>query len=255
MCQPFCLYSVLREYFCRIVTCLSVLRCCAAPFLCCFSEFAVNRPVTVIHQWRSNSNDGVGSVVLPDGCRDLIQVCGAGNASHWRVSELPLGPHVSRCETGSHLRGWRLAPGTGVKHAELLAAVSERALGDDELLERVLDNTRQCTRIQESLACLAQPRFTVADVARQLGVSLRTLQRLLLFHTGRGPAYWRALARVRKAARQMQLGGPLAALAVDGGFSDQPHMNREFRRWFGVSPTFFERSPDLRQQLLSDAYC
>ncbi|GKS76765.1 hypothetical protein AVME950_17735 [Acidovorax sp. SUPP950] len=68
------------------------------------------------------------------------------------------------------------------------------------------DFTRCDTRVQEALAALAQSP-TVGAAARALGVSERTLERLMRTATGEPPRYWRALARVRRAAQ---------ALAGDG---------------------------------------
>ena len=86
-----------------------------------------------------------------------------------------------------------------------------------------------------ALQALADER-DLRRVQRQLGVSERSLQRLVSAATGRPPLYWKRLARLRRAARALGSESPLTALAADHGFADQAHMNLEFQRWMGLTP-------------------
>lgn len=97
-----------------------------------------------------------------------------------------------------------------------------------------------------------QPNVTTA--ARALGLSERSLERLLLGGTGRTPVYWKRLARLRRVARALSPEVPLAELAVDHGFADQAHMTREFRRWLGTTPTRVQACASWRLLLAQSGY-
>ncbi len=151
--------------------------------------------------------------------------------------------------------GTRFSPGTVINEGRLLQALSEKHLDETEQQSRILENSQRCLKVQECLSCIAESLSPIPSVASELGVSVRSLQRVVSDATGYSPVYWRALARVRKAARQLQNATPLVEISVNAGFSDQSHMNREFQRWFGVSPSAFAETPGFLEQLQSPAYC
>lgn len=84
----------------------------------------------------------------------------------------------------------------------------------------------------------------IASIARELGVSTRTLERRFRASVGLGP---------KALQRTLRFAGVVAALrssgrAVDGamlalrhGYCDQPHLIREFRSLAGMSPERFRR--------------
>ena len=94
----------------------------------------------------------------------------------------------------------------------------------------------------------------MAAAARQLAVSERTLQRLVYVATARPPAYWKCLARVRRAAAGLDRAPSLAAWAADHGFADQAHMTREFQRWLGRTPSALLASADLLAVAAASGY-
>ncbi len=80
----------------------------------------------------------------------------------------------------------------------------------------------------------ALSRERLATVA---GVSPSQLTRIFKAHFGLGPhAYIRERRLVLAQAGLRQTQNPLAALALDCGFSDQSHLTRAFRHVIGVSP-------------------
>jgi AraC-like DNA-binding protein len=108
-------------------------------------------------------------------------------------------------------------------------------------------------RVGEALDCLREaPALSVAQA--RLGVSARSLERLLSGHTQRGPLWWRNLARARHCARALAGATPLAELAADHGYADQAHMTRDLRRWFGATPTRLRAMPALIATLAAPAY-
>jgi AraC-like DNA-binding protein len=74
----------------------------------------------------------------------------------------------------------------------------------------------------------------VADVARQVGWSARTLQRQCTSVYGYGPATLRRILRFRRAVRLLSDGLPSIEVAARAGYADQPHLHREVRSLAGV---------------------
>lgn len=93
---------------------------------------------------------------------------------------------------------------------------------------------------------LAQGSTPVGELAERAGVHRVHLARLFLGHFGVSPATYRGRMRVHRAARRLA-GGPdaLADVALDAGYSDQPHMNREIRAALGVTPRQLRRLAGL----------
>ncbi|MCF6343795.1 MAG: helix-turn-helix transcriptional regulator [Devosiaceae bacterium] len=123
-----------------------------------------------------------------------------------------------------------------------------------EISERIENFTSLCPNVKEALACLASDVIRISEVAKLLGVSTRTLQRLLKSQTGRTPAAWLSLARVRKTARIIGGSVNLAQSAIMCGYSDQAHMNREFKRWLNITPAKINSHPEILRQLDNLAY-
>jgi AraC-like DNA-binding protein len=81
-------------------------------------------------------------------------------------------------------------------------------------------------------------RLRIAALARSLGVSERTLERRFDDAVGLSP---RRLARVLRFRRAWEAASRAqveawSLLALDCGYSDQPHLIREFRRLAGTPP-------------------
>jgi AraC-like DNA-binding protein len=80
-------------------------------------------------------------------------------------------------------------------------------------------------------------RILVEDLARLAGLSVRTLERR--FHDCFQSSPLRYLKQVRLNAACHALGHthkPIAEIAMDCGFSDQSHLNKEFARTVGETP-------------------
>ena len=199
--------------------------------------------------WTADGGAGHAHV-LPDGCMDLIRMDG-----HIVVA----GPDVTATVT-SHgpepLAGLRFHPGVlprllGIPAAEL---VDRRVPLDDicavrpgstlaeiavELAAKPPTNEtapwrmptlRQVTR---SLAAGS----SIADLARDVGWSSRTLQRQCHAVYGYGPATLRRVLRFRRAVALLHRGALPADVAVATGYADQPHLHREVRAFAGTTVT------------------
>lgn len=77
-----------------------------------------------------------------------------------------------------------------------------------------------------------------ADLAARLGLSPRSLERLVRSHVGLTPKWLIECRRLQEAATTL-FGSPdtdLSALAADLGYTDYPHFFRQYQRVLGESP-------------------
>lgn len=186
--------------------------------------------------WRHTTSEAGGSWVVPDGCQDLIGLQTPGQAPRWKVSSLMDRTVWINAPAGQRYVGLRLRAGAQIDQDRLIASVHTRELDDlPAILAGIEAAVRLDLRVVEALKALGEECSIRAALA-QLGVSERTLQRLLTTATGRAPVYWKRLARLRQTGRALGQTNALADLAFDNGFTDQAHMSRELRRWLGASP-------------------
>ena len=86
-------------------------------------------------------------------------------------------------------------------------------------------------------------RLSISALARESGWSVRQLERRFRSETGLSP---RVLARIVRFQRVFRALGrersDWVSVALDCGYSDQPHLIREFREFTGQTPGAFERS-------------
>jgi AraC-like DNA-binding protein len=92
---------------------------------------------------------------------------------------------------------------------------------------------------------LAHESTPIAALARRFGVHRVYLARRFRAQLGVSPAAYRARLRVQQAARAMlEANVPLATVALDAGYYDQPHMNRRIRAATGLSPRALRKLSD-----------
>lgn len=187
--------------------------------------------------------------MFPDGCRDVLIVRGPEEACEVILTEFDFGPRPAILRPGTEIIGYRLRPG-----ADVSRRVIEAVAANPDLAETILgDESGGWNELDDAIAALTLPGATVAAVSRDLGVSIRTMQRQFLSRNLPPPDFWRLLARARQAARLLDVAAPLAEVAVECGFSDQAHMTRDFTRWFGVTPSQLRGNAPLRRVLSQPA--
>lgn len=76
----------------------------------------------------------------------------------------------------------------------------------------------------------------VAAVARSLAMSERQLERRFLQRVGLTPKRFASLRRFERAVVLARTAPSLTCAALEAGYYDQSHMNREFRRYAGATP-------------------
>jgi len=82
----------------------------------------------------------------------------------------------------------------------------------------------------------------VTDLAKEAGVTPRTLQRQFADYVGVGPKWVIQRYRLHEAAERLAA-GPVdqAALAFEIGYSDQAHFIRDFKAMVGMTPAAYAR--------------
>lgn len=221
----------------------------------------------ISHYWVSCDNRQSLYTILPDGSVDLVFAAGQSSADSWlfgtstSASEVPLA-------MGTSYLGVRFRPGQA-RHFMKLAA---KELTDGQ--EAAIDTLRFCLRdLPEQITAPsifrqldrvfmshlvhAQPQpqridqvihwvethqgnIRIEEAARMFGKSRRQLERTFLEVVGVPPKLFASIVRFQHAARQIAVSGMvLAEVALAGGYTDQSHMNNEFRRLSGTSPGKF----------------
>ncbi|SNZ19505.1 transcriptional regulator, AraC family [Cohaesibacter gelatinilyticus] len=209
------------------------------------ADFTDENP-SCVHRWSYTVEKDETSIVLPDGCLDILVVSCVETgkdmlcATHWDFSPRPVA-----LRAGLTLTGYRLRPGTMVDLPELNAEV-----GNVSNLEAMINDAASPDQeITQIIEALGLPESSVDGLARQQGVSERSLQRHFKSLSLPPPVFWRQLGRARRAVQALPCRVPLSDIALDYGYSDQAHMTREFVRWFGLTPAQLRQSPDVMKYL------
>jgi AraC-like DNA-binding protein len=80
-------------------------------------------------------------------------------------------------------------------------------------------------------------------LAREVGMSVRTMQRLFREYVGVSPKWVIRRYRLQEAAWRLAQGGnePLSELAAALGYFDQAHLARDFTQLFGCPPSEYQK--------------
>ena len=207
----------------------------------------------ILKKWSSLSKSDGEAIVFPDGCRDVIFLREPGGGWRSFVSSLDESARRITLKTGCVHIGWRLRPGVSVR-----AGVLSRALHGCSAQEvdeaRIAECCEVSVHLDEIMESLAAGRDT-RSAAVLAGTSLRTFQRTTTLLTGKGPGFWIRLGRVRRAAVLARRGRALVEIAAHVGFSDQAHMTREFRHWFGMTPGRIRECDSLSEGVDASGFC
>jgi AraC-like DNA-binding protein len=92
--------------------------------------------------------------------------------------------------------------------------------------------------------------IAIQELADAAGLSLRHFQRRFRSLTGLNPKHYARICRIGHAVhrKEQEPGATWTALALEAGYSDQPHFIRDFKALTGTRPSEFQRgkSPILR---------
>jgi AraC-like DNA-binding protein len=208
-----------------------------------------------------SSVDGDETLVLPDGCVDVL----------W------IGDHLAVAGPDRRARRHRHADGTEVGGVRLDPGRAAAVLGTDveDLVDQVVDldqvwGTRTARRAHDLVggSSPGAPRAaaietllgdalhqrppqrdetapvvarwlgagaSIAAIADELGCSERTLHRHARRWYGYGPKHLARVLRFQRALATARTGTALATVAASAGYADQPHLAREVRDLTGAT--------------------
>jgi AraC family transcriptional regulator len=185
-------------------------------------------------------------ITTPEGFGMTIAVAGNFSSEHLGDLELPkrsmiiADPHAlwaaQRVRAELHVRdpaSPTLVAGLALDLLGQLCRANFNSLIGQNLVERARAFVRESFTL---------PGLSVRLVARELGVHPVHLARSFRELIGTTPVEYIRSYRCKRAAQMLQSGTePIAAIAVDCGFSDQSSFTRAFRRSFGTTPAAFRR--------------
>ncbi len=196
------------------------------------------------------------SLILPDGCMDLIWdgrrafVAGPDSSARWHLSA-----------GGSRYVALRFSAGVGAQlldvaadevvdctpdAGDLLSSRSARSLTSDleadpiQTMERWVTDRLRSRRVEElgfRIHALAACGVPVTEVAGRVGFSERQLRRRCETLFGYGPRRLGRILRLTRALDTARGGLSWAAVAAECRYADQAHMAREIKELTGLTPT------------------
>ncbi|MCG3200067.1 MAG: hypothetical protein GHCLOJNM_04596 [bacterium] len=89
--------------------------------------------------------------------------------------------------------------------------------------------------------CLARAEYSIAHLARALGLSERQLQRKLRASLNRCPRAWLRELQLQRATQLLSEGHAPGDVAIHTGFSSHSHFGARFKERFGVTPGVYVR--------------
>ncbi|HVK20890.1 MAG TPA: AraC family transcriptional regulator [Actinokineospora sp.] len=112
------------------------------------------------------------------------------------------------------------------------------AAAEAVLLPRVPEIDPVVDDVRAMVAAIEQGVSRVDGLAREAGLTVRSVQRLFNEYVGVGPKWVIRRVRMHEAAARAESGADVdwASLAVELGYSDQAHFTRDFRANIGVTP-------------------
>jgi len=195
----------------------------------------------ILARWHRPVGPAQRTTILPDGCRDIVVFENARGGYRCLLSPLDDRPRAVAVAADIRIWGYRLHPSVVLRGdlRELLryAPSSTAFTGHAQtLIERP-------PRLAEAVFALGYAT-SIEEAARTCGVTPRSLHRWFQQRNLPNPNFYLQLGRVRRAARAVAKGQPLADAAADFAYSDQSHMTRSFRRLLGQTPAAVEHAPN-----------
>ena len=205
--------------------------------------------------------------VIPDGCNDILISCDGGQINSWYSPSVtkPTNFHFQKAEW---IFGVRFYPGADcsmlreripvskshpIEVRELLpdfdslddelkssiSFVRRHEIIEDYLRDRITpkNNTENILSCAVRLLIETNGVISIERLAKEVGYGTRYLRQLFTDYIGHSSKELANMIRMQKTL-QCLLDNPdqkLSDIAIKYGFSDQSHMNREFKKYMGVT--------------------
>ena len=101
--------------------------------------------------------------------------------------------------------------------------------------------------VQEWEALAQNAQYRANELASLCQVSLRTLQRHFRANYGLTVSKWLRDIRLREAYGKLIQGAMVKEAAFDLGYKQLSHFSRDFKDYFGVSPSFLSGVPSIQE--------
>jgi len=212
----------------------------------------MNESSKLLSIWRCQVEKDMAELVLPDGCRDLIATIDAYGKVDMLITGIDKNAYEVNVKKGSTVIGLRLKAGSRFCWERQVQNQMQTQINHLEACSALL--TAMENRLDQSEAYLLQaiedwvvePDPLVLDFISSVNehqsyqpdfMSDRSLRRKLVALGGAPPRYWLGLKRVRQTGLALlQSSKSLAEIAIEQQYSDQAHMSRDLKAWFGSSP-------------------
>jgi AraC-like DNA-binding protein len=211
------------------------------------------KPWTELHRSVAVSQTDRFVEIRPSGASGFVSVRFFPWGAH-RFFRVPVDAFADRALPAEHLWGRDVR----VLEERLAAAASFPArirLLEGFLLDRLCDGRMRrplpvTRRTASGVVRLVQARggrLSMARLSKEAGLGERRLERMFRRVVGVPPKRYARLCRFLDACRLLREARitSVAQVAMDCGYSDQPHLQREFRRLAGMTPAEFRGRRDV----------
>lgn len=221
--------------------------------------------------WTSVADKAKNALILPDGRADLILKFMLDEADKpYDITPIIAGPSADWWLSPAIPRrgfvGLRFKPGFGGHFLKVpLAEIAGRAHSGEEALALAPQLKPLCAPAQNAAELVARlevffeaytapkiplhlnnvidemhlsgGRTPIEILAKNNGITVRTLHRQFLKYVGLSPKIFASVLRFHRALRLITRNRlNISQAAFEAGFSDQAHMNRDFKRHGGFTP-------------------
>lgn len=208
-----------------------------------------------IEKWEFTTKQKQDISIYPDGCRDIIFTFPKYSSPNFHFYQLSDRTETKSIDSDLDIVGFRFGPDASIETKGILRLV-ESAQYDLSIIESEINNHIFKDRcLGEIMDTIANSDTCRLNSIKSLGISERTLQRILKEKSGQSPKFWLQLARARKAAKHLCRFKNIKETSYTFEYADQAHFTRDMRKWFAKSPREIMHDEAFYKVLCAVAFC
>lgn len=234
-------------------------------------DIGLQRYIDAYWSFRNNTGDKINFPVIPDGCSDIVFYLNdskkLGNLEETFVTGVmenaQLIPILDKMEFfGIRFRPSKLSYFLETDMSQLTNNMMELSQINNNIfhklkIDQYAEDKNIVSKIEIQLKALfetidikdnfikavdeiiANPQILIEDIAIKFGFSLKNLQRIFNKRIGLTPKKFARIMRFQNAHRKISKEGlkNLIIIALDSGYFDQAHFNREYKNLAGCNPS------------------